>query len=56
MVVNLGSNKGDKNYDSYHQVTRLQNLLLMNFVDTTENNLSHKGKAVTRKVRKSLVK
>ena len=57
MILNLGSNKGDKNYDSSTKMTHLKNSLWMSLFETSENDLSHgEGTPVSRKVRTSLVK
>ena len=39
--INLGINKGDKNYESSPKLTHLQNKLLMIIFDTPENDISH---------------
>ena len=55
-IVNLGSNKGDKNNDSYPKLNFQNNSLLTIIVDTTEKCLYHgEAKSVTRKVHKSSV-
>ena len=41
MVVNLGSKKGQNNYISSLQITRLQNSLLMSIFDTPKIYLSN---------------
>ena len=49
MIVNLGINEGDNNYNSSSQFSCQHNLLLMSIFETSEKGLSHiKGKAVTR--------
>ena len=53
MIVNLGSEKCDKYYNSSTQPSRLHNSLQMIIFDTIENDLSRvEGKAVTSKVHK----
>ena len=39
MIVILGMNKCDINYDSYTKLTHQQNQLLMSIVDTPKNDL-----------------
>ena len=57
IIVDVGNNKCDNNYNSSPQLSTLNNSLLMRIVDTSENDLSHvEGKAVKRKSRTSLVK
>ena len=41
VIVNLGSNQGDKNDDSSTKITHLQNKLLMIIFDTPGNDISH---------------
>ena len=57
MVTNLGSKKGNKNNESYPQLHRIHDLLIISTVNTPEKDLSHGGvKSVTSKVCKYLVK
>ena len=41
IILNLGSNQGDKNDDSSTKITHLQNKLLMIIFDTPGNDISH---------------
>ena len=57
MIVNLGSKKGDKNYQHSTKLTDLHNPLLMRIFYTPENHVSHgEGKSLTREALTSTLK
>ena len=56
MVVDLGSKKGESNYNCSSQLTRLHNSLLVSFVNTIETYLSNVDrKSGMKKLHTSLV-
>ena len=51
MIANLGSKKGKNNINSYSQLARLNNSLLMSIIDTPDKSLFNvEGKYDMRKV------